>query len=177
MGMASPGSSSDRLSSLRLFLDGQRPGHRKSPLRGDQRPVVAMVTDAIFPYHRGGKEIRYHELSRRLAGCTEIHVYTMHWWDGPRVRTDEAVTFHAISPLLPMYTQNRRSLKQAILFALACGRLMAVRFDVLEADHMPYIQILMLRFVATVKRKRFVVTWHEVWGNPTGGDTLAESVS
>jgi glycosyltransferase involved in cell wall biosynthesis len=164
MGMASPGSSSDWFSSLRLFLHGLRPRHRKSPPRDDQRPVVAMVTDAIFPYHRGGKEIRYHELSRRLAGCAEIHVYTMHWWHGPRVRTDEAVTFHAISPLLPMYTQNRRSLKQAILFALACGRLMAVRFDVLEADHMPYMQILMLRFVATVKRKRFVVTWHEVWG-------------
>jgi glycosyltransferase involved in cell wall biosynthesis len=133
-------------------------------VRGDQRPVVALVTDAIFPYHRGGKEIRYHELGRRLAGRAEVHVYTMHWWDGPRVRTDEAVTFHAISPLFPMYTQSRRSLKQAIFFALACLRLMAVRFDVLEADHMPYMQILMLRFVATVKRKRFVVTWHEVWG-------------
>jgi len=164
MGMASPGSSPDRLSSLRLFLDGLRSRHRKSPLRDSQRPVVAMVTDAIFPYHRGGKEIRYHELSRRLASRAEIHVYTMHWWDGPHVRTDEAVTFHAISPLFPMYTKTRRSLKQAILFALACGRLMTVRFDVLEADHMPYMQILMLRFVATVKRKRFVVTWHEVWG-------------
>jgi glycosyltransferase involved in cell wall biosynthesis len=164
MGMASSESSSDRLSSLRLFLDGLRARHRKSPPRDNQRPVVAMVTDAIFPYHRGGKEIRYHELSRRLAGRAEIHVYTMHWWDGPRVYTDEAVTFHAISPLFPMYTKNRRSLKQAVLFALACGRLMTVRFDVLEADHMPYMQILMLRFVATVKRKRFVVTWHEVWG-------------
>jgi glycosyltransferase involved in cell wall biosynthesis len=63
-----------------------------------------------------------------------------------------------------MYCQNRRSLKQAIFFALSCIRLLASRFDVLEADHMPYLQILMLRFVATVKRKRFVVTWHEVWG-------------
>jgi glycosyltransferase involved in cell wall biosynthesis len=123
-----------------------------------------MVTDAVFPYHRGGKEIRYHELSRRLAERAEIHVYTMHWWDGPRMHTDEAVTFHAISPLLPMYTQSRRSLRQAIFFALSCTRLMTVRFDVLEADHMPYVQIIILRLVATVKRKRFVVTWHEVWG-------------
>jgi glycosyltransferase involved in cell wall biosynthesis len=164
MEMASPGNSSNRLSRLRLLLGGLRPRHPKSPVREDQRPVVAMVTDAIFPYHRGGKEIRYHELGRRLAGYAEVHVYTMHWWDGPRVRTDETVTFHAISPLFPMYKQNRRSVKQAIFFALACVRLMAVRFDVLEADHMPYMQLLMLRFVATVKRKRFVVTWHEVWG-------------
>jgi glycosyltransferase involved in cell wall biosynthesis len=164
MGIASTRSSTGRLASVRIFLGGLRVRRRKSPLRDDQRPVVALVTDAIFPYHRGGKEIRYHELSRRLAERAEIHVYTMHWWDGPRVRTDEAVTFHAISPLFPMYTQSRRSLKQAIFFALACVRLMTVRFDVIEADHMPYMQILMLRFVATVKRKRFVVTWHEVWG-------------
>jgi glycosyltransferase involved in cell wall biosynthesis len=64
-----------------------------------------------------------------------------------------------------MYTKNRRSLKQAIYFALACIQLMMYRFDVLEADHMPLLQILVLRFVTTVKRKRFVVTWHEVWGH------------
>ena len=127
-------------------------------------PVVALVSDAIFPFFRGGKEIRYHELTRRLAGRAELHVYTMHWWDGPRVRKDEAVTLHAISRLLPMYTQNRRSLRQAIFFALACIRLLASSFDVLEADHMPYLQILVLRLVATAKHKRFVVTWHEVWG-------------
>jgi glycosyltransferase involved in cell wall biosynthesis len=55
-------------------------------------------------------------------------------------------------------------LRQAIFFALACVRLLGSRFDVLEADHMPYLQILVLRLVATVKRKRLVVTWHEVWG-------------
>jgi glycosyltransferase involved in cell wall biosynthesis len=132
---------------------------RKNPL-----PVVAVVSDAIFPYHRGGKEIRYYELSRRLADHAEVHIYTMHWWDGPRVRTDERVTLHAISRLLPLYAHNRRSLRQAIVFALACMRLVTSRFDVLEADHMPYLQILVLRLVATLKRKRFVVTWHEVWG-------------
>jgi glycosyltransferase involved in cell wall biosynthesis len=137
---------------------------RKHPVTEERLPVVALVSDAIFPYHRGGKEIRYHEVSRRLAGRAEVHVYTMHWWDGPRVRRDEAVTLHAISPLLPLYTSNRRSLRQAIFFALACVRLLGSRFDVLEADHMPYLQILVLRLVATVKRKRLVVTWHEVWG-------------
>jgi len=139
-------------------------GWRKRPVRENRLPIVALVSDAIFPYHRGGKEIRYHELSRRLAVRAEVHLYTMHWWDGPRVRRDEAITLHAISRLLPLYAHNRRSFRQAIIFAFACMRLLVNRFDVLEADHMPYLQILVLRFVATVKRKRFVVTWHEVWG-------------
>jgi glycosyltransferase involved in cell wall biosynthesis len=149
---------------VRRLLLGLLVTTRKHPVRADRLPVVALVSDAIFPYHRGGKEVRYHELSRRLAGRAEVHVYTMHWWDGPRVRRDEAITLHAISPLIPLYSRNRRSFRQAIFFALACVRLLASRFDVLEADHMPYLQILVLRFVATVKRKRFVVTWHEVWG-------------
>src|SRR5215469_9540599 len=139
-------------------------GWRKRPVGENRLPIVALVSDAIFPYHRGGKEIRYHELSRRLALRAEVHLYTMHWWDGPRVRRDEAITLHAISRLLPLYAHNRRSIRQAIIFAFACMRLLVNRFDVLEADHMPYLQILVLRFVATLKRKRLVVTWHEVWG-------------
>jgi glycosyltransferase involved in cell wall biosynthesis len=129
------------------------------------RPVVAMVTDAIHPYHRGGKEIRYYELSRRLAKYADVHIYTMNWWGGPRrVRTDDAVTFHAISPLRPLYNADRRSMSQALYFALACIRMIRYRFDVLEADHMPYLQIFVLRAIVSLKRKRLVVTWHEVWG-------------
>ena len=128
------------------------------------RPVIAMVTDAIHPFHRGGKEMRYHELSRRLANHADVHIYTMNWWGGPQVRSDDAVTFHAISPLRPLYTADRRSMSQAIYFACACVRLFRYKFDVLEADHMPYFQIFVLRVIATLKRKRLVVTWHEVWG-------------
>jgi glycosyltransferase involved in cell wall biosynthesis len=128
-----------------------------------QRPVVALVCDAIHPYSRGGREIRYHELSRRLAPRADIHIFTMHWWTGPRIRTEDGVTYHAISPLFPLYQGNRRSLKQALLFALACLRLLRHRFDVLEADHIPYFQLFVLRAVATLKRTPFIVTWHEVW--------------
>jgi glycosyltransferase involved in cell wall biosynthesis len=128
-----------------------------------RHPVIAFVSDAIYPYHRGGKELRYHELARRMAGRADVHVYTMRWWPGPRVRTEDAVTFHAISPLIPLYAGGRRSMRQAVFFALACLRLLGRRFDVLEADHMPYLQIFVLRLVATLRRKRFVVTWHEVW--------------
>jgi glycosyltransferase involved in cell wall biosynthesis len=129
------------------------------------RPVVAMVTDAIHPYHRGGKEMRYYELSRRLADHADVHIYTMNWWNGPKARSDDKVTFHAISRFRPLYNADRRSMSQALFFALACVRMVRYRFDVLEADHMPYFQIYVLRLIASLKRKRLVVTWHEVWGH------------
>src|SRR4051812_42239408 len=129
-----------------------------------RRPTVALVTDAIFPYHRGGKEVRYHELAHRLADHADVHVYTMNWWRGGRVRREREVTFHAISPLMPLYVGERRSVAQAIVFALACLRLAFRRFDVIEADHMPYMQLFPLRLVASLRRKRLVATWHEFWG-------------
>ena len=134
-----------------------------SPMRDHRKPVIALVTDAIYPYHRGGKELRYFELSRRLTRYADVHVYTMNWWQGLRVRVDEDVTYHGISPLLPLYTKGRRSVSEAVFFSLACMRLLIRRFDVVEADHMPYFQIFALRLVTAIKRKRLVVTWHEVW--------------
>lgn len=156
---------SGQLSRVRRFRYSLPGAPREYSARGNEHRVVALVTDSIFPYHCGGREVRYYELSKRLAERAELHLYTMRWWGGPRVFKDQAVTFHGISRLRPMYTRNRRSLRQAIFFALACTKLLVSRFDVLEADHMPLLQILVLRLVATLRRKRLVVTWHEVWGH------------
>ncbi len=131
---------------------------------GGGRPVIAIVTDAICPYHRGGKELRYHELIRRLTARGDVHVYTMNWWHGPRERREGGVTFHAISPLVPLYVRERRSLWQAVAFGLACLRMIRYDFDVLEADHIPFLQVIVLRLVTAIRRRRLVVTWHEVWG-------------
>ena len=128
-----------------------------------RRPTVALVCDVVYPYSHGGREIRNQELLPRLARRAEMHVYTMHWWDGPPSYSDGGVTYHAISPLLPLYKNNRRSLRQALGFGLACLRLLRRDFDVLETDHIPYLQVFVLRLVATLKRKPFIVTWHEVW--------------
>jgi glycosyltransferase involved in cell wall biosynthesis len=141
---------------------------RKQPAAGSatsgERPVIALVSDAVFPYHLGGRESRYHELTKALAGIADIHIYTMQWWEGSRALVDGNVTFHAISKLHDMYAGDHRSTRQALLFAAGCVRLFRERFDVLLVDQIPYFHVLVLRVVATVRRKRLVVTWHEVWG-------------
>jgi glycosyltransferase involved in cell wall biosynthesis len=128
-----------------------------------QCPVVAVVCDVIYPYSRGGRELRNQQLLPRLAAQADVHVYTMRWWDGPPVRRAGGVSYHAISRLHPLYRHGRRSVRQAAWFALASLRLLSCRFDVLEADQIPYFQLFVLRLVATLKRKPFTVTWHEVW--------------
>ena len=127
---------------------------------------VAIVSDAIYPYNKGGKEVRYYEISRRLAASgVHVDVYTMHWWESAQRSIEvDGVHFHAICKNYPLYSGTRRSIKQALLFSIACLRLISRRFDVIEADHMPYLPLFALRLVATVKNRQLVVTWHEVWG-------------
>jgi glycosyltransferase involved in cell wall biosynthesis len=128
------------------------------------RPIVALVVDAVHPYSFGGRENRCRELSGHLADRFDIHVFTMKWWDGPKVRTEDGVTFHAICRKWPLYRGDARSIFQALVFSLGCLRLLRRRFDVLEADQIPFFPVLVLRVVATLRRRPLVGTWHEVWG-------------
>jgi len=124
---------------------------------------VALVSDSIYPYYRGGKEIRYHEIARRIADRADVTVYTMRWWDGPATHVTDGVRFRALCGLRDLYRNGRRSLRQSLVFSLAALRLLGGRFDVIEADTVPYPQIFALKLVALVRRRRLVVTWHEVW--------------
>jgi glycosyltransferase involved in cell wall biosynthesis len=133
------------------------------PMKEDRRQVVALVTDAIYPYFRGGKEVRYYEMSQRLARWADVHVFTMKWWEGPTPRSDGQVTFHATSRLYPMYSGERRSYREALFFAISCFRLFWFHFDVIEVDQFPTFHIFTLRLITWLKGKRLTVTWHEVW--------------
>lgn len=97
----------------------------------------------------------------------DVVIYSMKWWnEAPGVATTPAgsLTYVAICPLVPMYRGSKRSFFQAIVFAVSSFRLLTRKFDLIEADHMPYLQILPLRVVAWIKRVPLVITWHEVWG-------------
>lgn len=119
----------------------------------------------MYPHSHGGREFRYQAVLPRIAEHVDVHVYTMRWWSGPKVYTENGVTFHAICPLVPMYRKDgRRSIIQGIIFALFSLRLLTCSFDVLDVDQIPYFHVFPLRLIATIRRKPLVATWHEVWG-------------
>ena len=125
---------------------------------------LAVVSDAVKPFHDGGKETRIDEIIKRLGRDLDVEVHTMRWW-GTGGRKDVAGIRHrALCRLHPMYRGERRALPQALLFAAATFRMLFRRFDVLEADAVPVLQIFTLRLVTWVRRRPLVVTWHEVWG-------------
>lgn len=126
---------------------------------------IAFVSDAIYPYNKGGKETRLFEVSTRLAAKGyDVHVFCMQWWQGKNKRIEHGVQLHGICPNFPLYDGPRRSIKQGILFGLACFKLLFERFDVVDVDHMPFFPIFSIRIVCWLKRKPMIGTWHEVWG-------------
>ena len=116
---------------------------------GNEPMRIAVVSDAVAPWHIGGKEARYREILRRIAGeGVEVQVYTMRWWGKSSVANHVG-----IMPKMDLYTKSgQRSMIQAIAFAAACVKLVFARADIIEADHMPGPQLLTLGVIARMRR-------------------------
>lgn len=127
---------------------------------------IAFVSDTVWPYSKGGKEKRLHEITRRLVkDGRQVDVYTMQWWEGSKqIVNEDGVHLHAISKLHPIYRGERRSIAEALLFSLAALKLVFRRFDVVDVDSMPFFPLFSVRLAAWLKGKKMYATWHEVWG-------------
>jgi glycosyltransferase involved in cell wall biosynthesis len=138
---------------------------------------IVYVSDAIYPYNKGGKEKRLFELTTRLAKMGhDVHIYTMHWWDGPeKERMENGVTLHAISKLYPLYTGDRRSIKEGVMFGLACFKLFRVKFDVIDVDHIPVFPIYSSWIVCILRGKKMHTSLMEVWGRKYWVDYMGAS--
>lgn len=124
---------------------------------------VAVVSDAVHPWHTGGKETRWRYIIDGLVERgIEVEVHTMRWWDGPAPQ--HPVRHRALTGRHPLYRNGKRSIGQAVRFAIGCCKLITTDADIIDADQMPGIQLPVLRLIATVRRKPLVVTWHEMWG-------------
>ncbi len=62
---------------------------------------IAFVSDAVYPFNKGGKEKRLYEISQRLVKeGREVHIYTMKWWEGPRTLKQNGVYLHSANGIL-----------------------------------------------------------------------------
>jgi hypothetical protein len=101
------------------------------------RVRVAVVLDTAPPWSKGGRERPYAELLPRLAASDlSICMHTMRWWDK---RPTGPVSHVAICPRLAVHRHGRRSILHGVVFAIGTLQLLVRGFDVIVADHMPYL--------------------------------------
>ena len=149
---------------LKMFLRNLTwKASRAKKILQDRPRKIVFVSDSIYPYMKGGKEKRLYEISRRLVDMGyDVHIYTMHWWKGnEKTKIEHGVYLHALCNKYEMYHGNRRSIKEGIVFGLACFKLFRTSFDVLDVDHMPFFPILSSWVVCKMRRRKFFGTWHE----------------
>ena len=125
---------------------------------------IAFVSDAIWPYNKGGKEKRLFDVSTRLAQLHDVHIFSMKWWSGPNSIKRDGMTIHALCPRYALYSGKRRSIRQGILFGLSCLKLIREDWDVIDVDHMPFFPLFFVKIVCLLRGKKMTATWHEVWG-------------
>jgi glycosyltransferase involved in cell wall biosynthesis len=128
---------------------------------------VAFVSNVVYPFVTGGAEKRIYEIGRRLArDGHDVTVYGRHYWDGPRETTQEGMRLRAVSDARDLYTDDRRSIPEAIEFAVEALRPLRrhrTDHDVFVASVFPYFPVLSVALARLRTDTPLVTTWHEVW--------------
>lgn len=130
---------------------------------------VAFVSNVVYPFIKGGAEKRIHEIGNRLADeGHNVTVYGRHFWDGPKEITREGMTFRAVAPNTEIYTDERRSITEAMDFAARLALpfhqyLRRNEHDLVVASVFPYFPVLTSKLATLRTDTPLVATWHEVW--------------
>jgi len=126
---------------------------------------IAFVNDTVYPYSKGGAQKRICEIARRLAHRGhEVHLFGMKYWDGEDVCVKDGVYLHGVCPVQELYTEGRRSIKQAIYFARkVLGPLLKEDFDIIDCSNFPYFPCFTAKLHSLMKGSTLVITWLEVW--------------
>lgn len=128
---------------------------------------VAFVYDAIYPWVKGGAEVRIHELGKRLSlQGHEVHLFGIKWWEGEDVIQYEGMTLHGVCKARKLYVNGRRSISEALIFSVKLfPALVKEKFDLIDVSVFPYFSCFTVKAVSVLKKIPAVFTWHEVWGD------------
>jgi glycosyltransferase involved in cell wall biosynthesis len=126
---------------------------------------IAFVYDAVYPWVKGGAEMRIHELGKRLsARGNEVHIFGVKWWEGEETIEYEGMTLHGVCKARDLYVNGRRSISEAVIFAAKLfPALRKEKFDLIDVSVFPYFSCFTVKAVSVLKKNPSVFTWHEVW--------------
>ena len=126
---------------------------------------IAFVYDAVYPWVKGGAEMRIYELGKRLsARGHEVHIFGVKWWEGENTFEYEGMILHGVCKARNLYVNGRRSISEAIIFAMKLfPALRKENFDLIDVSVFPYFSCFTVKVVSVFKKVPSVFTWHEVW--------------
>ena len=114
---------------------------------------IAFVYDAVYPWVKGGAEMRIHELGRRLsARGHDVHLFGIKWWEGGDVIEYEGMTLHGVWAR-ELYVAGKRSISEALVFSVKLfPSLIKEKFDLIDVSVFPYFSCFTVKLVSVLKR-------------------------
>jgi glycosyltransferase involved in cell wall biosynthesis len=127
---------------------------------------IVIISDRVYPYFKGGAEKRYWEISRYLTNSGyEICYLTGQWPKMPPTEIVDGIQLKGIYKVGRFYINGRKSIWESIKYTLSLIWPLAFEtYDLIECEQFPILSIFVCKLFSLLKRKPFVVTWHEVWG-------------
>ena len=128
---------------------------------------IALLSEFVYPFRKGGAEKRFYEVATRLVQRGhEVHWFGMQDWDGPTAFRYEGIHIHSATPSFEVYSESgRRRIPAALRLSAgltrALGRARGA-FDLLDLSLYPFFHIFGARLLRP--RTKSVITWHEHWG-------------
>jgi glycosyltransferase involved in cell wall biosynthesis len=131
---------------------------------------IAFIYDAVYPWVKGGAEKRIYELAKRLVEHGhEVHCYSLGWWWTENDHEDiimDGIKLHGVSEPISLYSDDRRSIKEAIIFSLKLlNPLFKDRYDIVDCQGFPFFSCFTAKIHSGLGRSNLIITLHEVWGD------------
>jgi glycosyltransferase involved in cell wall biosynthesis len=131
---------------------------------------IAFIYDAVYPWIKGGAEKRIYQLAKGLADKGhDVHWYGVGWWWPESGKKDielEGIKLHGVCKPVELYQDDRRSIKEAIYFALMLlFKLRAGKYDIIDCQGFPFFSCFSAKFKTFFGRSTLVITLHEVWND------------
>jgi glycosyltransferase involved in cell wall biosynthesis len=131
---------------------------------------IAFIYDAVYPWIKGGAEKRIYQLAKGLADKGhDVHWYGVGWWwpeSGKKDMELEGIKLHGVCKPVELYQDDRRSIKEAIYFALMLlFKLRAGKYDIIDCQGFPFFSCFSAKFKTFFGRSTLVITLHEVWND------------
>ncbi len=127
---------------------------------------IAFVYDIPYPWHKGGIEQIFGHESRELAKAgLDVHFFTLRWRGMLHRFSYQNVEYHALGRAYEhtVYRHGRRSIREALFFALRSLELFGHSFNAVITDAFPILHLPIVRAYCRLRGCRLIIRVDEVW--------------
>ena len=126
---------------------------------------IAVISDRVYPYFKGGAEKRIWDIGNLLTKKGyEFHFYTGQWPGMEKEMILNNIHLHSIYKVKNFYINGKKSIKESLIYAIKLfPYLLKADFDLIDCDQFPLIHIFPVKLISILRKKRFILTWYEVW--------------